>query len=165
MVEHRHTHRAGLCRQRQAAVRGKHRSEGGGQPYRWIGIEHAQTVWPEDPDAVRPSHVDHLRLQLVSVLTSLGEPRGEYDRGAHTGRARLRHHRGHVRRRHHDHHQVHRPRHGPQCRVRRHTGDLIGVGVHRVDLTGEPVLHQCPKRLVADPLTPEDLAQLADLGI
>ena len=92
--------------------------------------------------------LDDLVLQLV--VAGLGEAGRDQDRAGHALRADLLQRRGHELGRDGEHRDVDLAGHVRDALVRLAAEDLVGLGVHRVDLARVAAVDEVPHHRVAD---------------
>jgi hypothetical protein len=132
---------------RRAAVHAarKGRVEVGG------GVEDAQAVGADDPQAAAPGDLAHPRLQGFTLWAGLGEARGEHHRGFHTpGRAGFERV-GHQHRRHRHDGAVDRARNLGDRGIGRQALHRLPVRVDRIDRSRKARLQHVAQRPPADP--------------
>ena len=114
-----------------------------------IGVDQAEAVRAQQPEAVSAGRPERLQLESGPLAPGLREPGGQHHDRAHPPLAALIDHVGHVRRGRGDDGQVDGLGQVEHRTERGHALDQLGVVVHRVHRTREPVGQQVAEHLGA----------------
>ena len=162
VIENRGAQGTALREKGQVAGLGHLTAEGGVHRDLGIGIDHSQAIGPDQGDAGRPDLVAKLGLQGRPSGADFLETGGDHHQGLDTLGNRLVDHAENRHGRDDQHGQVDRHGNGRQVRIGMHAANRRGLGIDRIDRTGEFGVNQVAKNIVADGARPGGSADHGD---